>query len=128
SVDPVLFEQVFVNLLENAARYTPAGSSLEVMARKVEEMMVIEIRDSGRGFEPGTEERVFEKFFRGKHAGNGGAGLGLPICRAIVEAHGGTIRAENRTTGGAVVRIVLPIEEQMPSFPPERENVEEVSR
>lgn len=122
SVDPVLFEQVFVNLLENASRYTPAGSPLEVVVRKQENMMVIEIRDSGRGFDAGTEERVFEKFFRGKHGGTSGAGLGLPICRAIVEAHGGTIRAENRAVGGAVVRIVLPIEGQMPSFPPERVN------
>jgi two-component system, OmpR family, sensor histidine kinase KdpD len=128
SVDPVLFEQVLVNLLENASRYTPTGSPLEIAARKDDTLVVIEIRDSGRGFAPGTEERVFEKFFRGDHGAGSGAGLGLPICRAIVEAHGGIIIAENRTTGGALVRIRLPLGGQMPSVPSDRAHAEEVSR
>jgi two-component system, OmpR family, sensor histidine kinase KdpD len=125
SVDPVLFEQVFVNLLENAARYTPAGSPLEIESRRLDDSVMIEIRDSGPGFAPGTEERVFEKFFRGEHAGKSGAGLGLPICRAIVEAHGGSIRAENRATGGGIVRILLPIDGRGPSLPSSRENLAE---
>ena len=132
SVDPVLFEQIFVNLLENASRYTPAGSPLEIAARKIDNTVVIEIRDSGRGFAPGTEERVFEKFYRGEHIGAGGAGLGLPICRAIVEAHGGSISAENRASGGALVRVVLPLPEQIPSIRPSiqssRVNLEEVTQ
>lgn len=128
SVDPVLFEQVFVNLLENASRYTPPGSPIDIVAQTREGAMVIEIRDSGPGFPPGTEERIFEKFFRGAHAGRTGAGLGLPICRAIVEAHRGTIRAENRTTGGGILRIVLPLEEQAPTLPADRDPGEENSK
>jgi two-component system sensor histidine kinase KdpD len=128
SVDPVLFEQVFVNLLENASRYTPPGSPLEIVASKRDDSVSIEIRDSGRGFAPGTEERVFEKFFRGEHVGTAGAGLGLPICRAIVEAHGGSIRAENRPTGGALVRVILPLADQVPSIRPARANIEEVTK
>lgn len=128
SVDPLLFEQVFVNLLENASRYTPAGSPLEIAARKVDDTVVIEIRDSGRGFAPGTEERVFEKFYRGEHIGARGAGLGLPICRAVVEAHGGSISAENRPSGGALLRVVLPLAGQIPSIGSGRVNIEEVTQ
>ncbi len=128
SVNPVLFEQVFVNLLENASRYTPPGSPLEIAARKLDGTVSIEFRDSGRGFVSGTEERIFEKFYRGEHIGAGGAGLGLPICRAIVEAHGGSISAENRPNGGALVRVVLPIAEQIPSIRSDRVNIEEVTQ
>ena len=124
SVDPVLFEQVLVNLLENASRYTPSGSPLEIAACAQNDTVVIEIRDSGRGFIPGTEERICEKVYRGEHGSAGGAGLGLPICRAIVEAHGGTIVAENRLVGGALVRIVLPVIGRMPSIPSGRVNIE----
>jgi two-component system sensor histidine kinase KdpD len=128
SVDPVLFEQIFVNLLENASRYTLPGSPIEIVACRLDETVVVEIRDSGRGFTPGPEERVFEKFYRGEHVGAAGAGLGLPICRAIVEAHGGSISAENRPTGGALVRVVLPLGEQVPSIRSGRVNIEEVTR
>ncbi len=128
SVDPLLFEQIFVNLLENASRYTPPGSPLEIAARKLDDAILIEIRDSGGGFAPGTEERVFEKFYRGEHIGGGGAGLGLPICRAIVEAHGGSISAENRVSGGALVRVVLPLPGEFPSIQSGRVNLEEVTQ
>ena len=128
SVDPVLFEQVLVNILENAARYTPSGSPIDIVAGLRENAVVIEIRDCGPGFAAGTEERVFEKFFRGDHAGTAGAGLGLPICRAIVEAHGGTIRAENRKHDGGVVRIVLPMAEQAPVVPSGRDPGEEITK
>jgi len=126
SVDPILFEQVFVNLLENASRYTPAGSSIDIDARFDDNRkLTIEVGDSGRGFTPGSEERVFEKFYRGEHAGKSGAGLGLPICRAIVEAHGGTITAENRKSGGALVRITYPLGDIGPSIPPALSNADE---
>lgn len=115
SVDPVLFEQVFVNLLENVAKYTPAGSPVEIAARPAGVHAVVEVRDRGPGIPRGTEERIFEKFFRGVHVGIGGVGLGLPICRSIVEAHGGTITAENRSGGGATFRILLPLLEGAPS-------------
>jgi two-component system sensor histidine kinase KdpD len=129
SVDPVLFEQVFVNLFENASRYTPAGSPIDIAARlDGGKKIVIEVSDAGGGFAPGTEERIFEKFFRGEHAGQSGAGLGLPICKAIVEAHGGVISAENRRGGGALIRIALPVAPQIPSVQPLPSNIEQVPR
>jgi two-component system sensor histidine kinase KdpD len=119
SVDPVLFEQVFVNLLENAAKYTPAGSPIEVIARGEPQALKIEVRDSGPGFAPGTEARIFEKFFRGQAAPSSGVGLGLAICRGIVEAHGGSIVASNRQGGGAVFEITLPVIGVPPEMPAE---------
>ncbi|MBL0198369.1 MAG: sensor histidine kinase KdpD [Myxococcales bacterium] len=117
SVDPVLFEQVFVNLLENADKYTPGGSPLEIDARRDGDSVEIEVRDHGPGLPPGAEERVFEKFYRGPHAGVAGAGLGLPICKGIVEAHGGTLRAETREAGGAAFHISIPQGGTPPSVP-----------
>jgi two-component system sensor histidine kinase KdpD len=116
-VDPVLFEQLFVNLLENAAKYTPSGSPIEIAARLEDGRIGIDVRDRGPGLPAGDEDAVFEKFFRGNHAGVPGVGLGLPICRAIAEAHGGTIRAENRPGGGAVFHVTLPMEGRAPSAP-----------
>ena len=114
SVDPVLFEQLFVNLLENASKYTAAGSPIEIAAQVGEDGVSIEVRDRGPGLPAGSEAAVFEKFFRGAHAGVPGVGLGLPICRAIAEAHGGSIEAQNRPGGGAVFRVRLPLPEQAP--------------
>lgn len=110
SVDDVLLEQVFLNVLENAVKYTPPGSPLGIVARAHNQGVVIEFTDSGAGFAPGDETRVWEKFYRGRGRTDGirGAGLGLAICRAIVTAHGGSIEAENRTEGGALIRIWLP--------------------
>lgn len=116
-VDPVLFEQIFVNLFENVAKYTPADSPVEVAASQDGDNLLIEIRDRGPGLPAGAEERVFERFFRGAHGGAPGVGLGLPICKAIAEAHGGRMQAFNREGGGAVFRIVLPVGSQ-PSAPP----------
>jgi two-component system sensor histidine kinase KdpD len=109
SVDPVLIEQLFVNLLENADKYTPPGSPLELNATSDGLRVTVSLADHGPGLAPGTEQRIFEKFFRGAQTRAGGAGLGLAICRGIVDAHGGTISAENREGGGAVFRVVLPI-------------------
>jgi two-component system sensor histidine kinase KdpD len=113
-VDPVLFEQVFVNLLDNAIKYTPAASPVAVSARVFDGELEIEVTDHGPGVAPGEEERIFEKFHRGAHTGGGGVGLGLPICRGIVQAHGGTIVAQNRKGGGAMFRIRLPLNETPP--------------
>ena len=107
--DDVLLGQVLWNLLENAAKYTPAGTPLELAAWEQEGAVILEVRDRGPGITAGEEERIFEKFYRGKSGGVHGAGLGLPICRAIVEAHRGTIQALSRAGGGAVFRIRLPL-------------------
>lgn len=107
-VDPVLFEQVFVNLFENADKYTPPGSPIAIRARKFDDGVVIDVLDGGPGIPAGMEERVFEKFVRGPHENATGAGLGLAICRGIMGAHGGRITVENRVTGGAGFRLTLP--------------------
>src|SRR5262249_44127629 len=117
SLDGVLMEQVFFNLLENAARYTPSGSEIEIVARVTDKRVEIRFADNGPGLPPGTEARVFEKFFRGSTVtddGRRGAGLGLAICQAIIEAHGGRISARNRSGGGAEFLISLPYEETAP--------------
>jgi two-component system sensor histidine kinase KdpD len=106
-VDDVLLGQVLWNLLENATKYTPPGSPLEIAAFEDGGAVIIEVRDRGPGIPPGEEERIFEKFYRGKSDNVRGAGLGLPICRAIVQAHHGTIQAVPREGGGTIFRIAL---------------------
>ena len=102
-LDAALFERVFANLLENAAKYTPPGTLLHIAATAVGETVRITVDDDGPGLPPGREETVFEKFERGsKEAATPGVGLGLAICRAIVQAHGGTIHGENRIEAGRV--------------------------
>lgn len=111
SVDGLLVEQVLVNLLENAARYTPAGSPIEIAARDTGGSVEIRVADRGPGLPPGAEERVFEKFYRGSAArpdGRRGVGLGLAICRGIARAHGGQILARNRPGGGAEFVLTVP--------------------
>jgi two-component system sensor histidine kinase KdpD len=109
-VDPVLIEQVFVNLLENALRYSPAGSPLEVTAAVHGDDVAIAVADRGNGIPPGEEEQIFERFYRlADGARSDSTGLGLTICRAIVRAHGGRITAENRAGGGSVFRFTLPL-------------------
>jgi two-component system, OmpR family, sensor histidine kinase KdpD len=108
-----------VNLLEYAVKYTPAGTPLAVAARVADHVLEIEVADRGPGIPGGQEERIFEKFQRGTQSGGGGVGLGLPICRGIVEAHGGTIVAANREGGGAVFWIRLPLHESPPSTRPD---------
>ncbi|MBK7357592.1 two-component system sensor histidine kinase KdpD [Propionivibrio sp.] len=101
--DAVLIERVLSNLLENAAKYTPPGSQIVIGAMNVARDHVdIWVEDNGPGLPAGKEEEIFNKFARGqKESATPGVGLGLAICRAIVEAHGGSIRAENRRDGGA---------------------------
>lgn len=101
AVDPVLFEQVLINLVDNALKHTPAGSPMEISARATEGGVVLEVADRG----PGVPQRAFEKFVRG--ADTRGVGLGLAICRGIVTAHGGTIDARPREGGGSIFRIAL---------------------
>lgn len=116
SVDPVLLEQLFINLLENAVKYTPEGSPLTIRARVdagAAPTLVVELADQGPGIAAGDEERIFERFYRGAHQGKSSAGLGLAICRAIAEAHGGTLTAHN--DGGAVFEFRLPLQGTPPT-------------
>ena len=109
-VDGLLLEQVFVNLLENAARHTPDGTTVTIAATGESKWITITVTDDGPGLLPGTEDRIFDKFYRVQHPDNVvGTGLGLAICKGIVEAHGGSITAENRPGGGTIIRVTLPV-------------------
>ncbi len=114
-VDATLIVQLFANLLENAAKYTPAGTPVTVSALAEDGMLTILVADDGPDCPPGDPERLFDKFQRGRSESEvTGAGLGLAICRAIARAHGGDIRASNRVEGGARFEVTLPIEEPAP--------------
>ncbi|MEX2314400.1 MAG: ATP-binding protein, partial [Thermomicrobiales bacterium] len=109
-IDYVEISQVLVNLLENAAKYSPAGAPIEISVERAGGQLVIAVADRGPGIPLGEEERIFEKFYRiASRRGAAGAGIGLSICRGIIEAHGGRIWAEQRPEGGAVLRFTLPI-------------------
>jgi two-component system sensor histidine kinase KdpD len=108
--DSALIEQVLINLLENATKYTPAGSPIDITARAEEGSVVVEVADRGPGVAAKDTERVFEKFYRAREGEGGGVGLGLTICRGIVSAHGGRIWVESREGGGASFRFTIPLE------------------
>ena len=110
-MDDVLIEQVFINLLENALKYTPAGTPLRLAATATDDRITVEIADRGPGLPPGEEERVFEKFYRGGGTSERGAGLGLAICKGIVEAHAGRVWAHNVPEGGVAFFFTLPLTE-----------------
>jgi two-component system sensor histidine kinase KdpD len=117
NIDGFLMEQVLVNLLETASRYTPAGSEIKIIAVAKDKAAEIHVIDNGPGLPSGSEEKVFDKFFRGSTVapdGRRGVGLGLAICQAIIEAHGGKITASNRGDGGAAFVIRLPCDEPPP--------------
>jgi two-component system sensor histidine kinase KdpD len=114
-IDGVLLEQVMLNLLENAAKYAPTGSIIDLSASAGDREVLVEVADRGQGIPIGDEVRIFDKFYRAKPAREGGVGLGLTICRGIVEAHGGRIWAENRSGGGAVFRFSIPLSNEQPS-------------
>jgi two-component system sensor histidine kinase KdpD len=117
--DAVLMERVLVNLLENAAKYTDAGTTIGINAGTTDALVRVEVWDAGAGLPPGQERAIFEKFARGKKESSiPGTGLGLAICEAIVQAHGGRIWAENRTPQGARFVFTLPLDAQ-PSIEPE---------
>jgi two-component system, OmpR family, sensor histidine kinase KdpD len=112
SADFVLIELVLINLLDNAIKYSPAGSPIEIEARPLADEVEISVSDHGIGIPDEDLPRVFDKFFRVQRQDNtGGTGLGLSICKGIVEAHGTHILAENRPGGGTTIRFTLPIED-----------------
>ena len=107
--DAVLIERVFCNLLENAAKYAPPGSAIEITAGTREGSVAVSVCDAGPGFPSAKEDTLFDMFVRGvAESATPGVGLGLAICRAIIEAHSGTIAASNRAQGGACVTFTLP--------------------
>ncbi len=109
--DPVLLEQVVINLIENAIRHAGPASPIEIWVSLDGDTIVVQVADRGPGVPPGHEEKVFEKFYRapGASVRDGGMGLGLTICRAIVAAHDGRIWFANRPDGGAIVCFTLPV-------------------
>jgi two-component system sensor histidine kinase KdpD len=116
-LDAVLIEQVLVNIVENALKYTPAGTAIEISAEFAPSSVTVTVADEGPGIPPGLEDKLFDKFYRASpERAQSGVGLGLTICRAIVEAHGGTIRAENRVPRGAAFSFTLPRDETPPGI------------
>jgi len=120
--DALLIERVLVNLLENATKYTPPGTTIGVTASRADEVLRVEVWDEGPGLPSGRERVIFEKFARGqKESIIPGTGLGLAICEAIIEAHDGKIWAEHRPPHGARFIFTLPLDEQPvvePEAPP----------
>jgi two-component system sensor histidine kinase KdpD len=115
--DGALIEQVVVNLLENAFKYTPEATPIDVTATKESSDAVVEVADRGPGVPADEQARIFDKFHRGpSERTKGGVGLGLTICRAIVSSHGGRIWVENRPGGGAAFKFALPLEGRPPEL------------
>jgi two-component system sensor histidine kinase KdpD len=108
-MDDVLIEQVLVNLLDNAIKFTPPDSPIAIIATATDQAVTLEVTDRGPGLPPGEEARVFERFYRAYPDSGRGAGLGLAICKAIVEAHGGHIWAHNVPGGGVALLFTLPL-------------------
>jgi two-component system sensor histidine kinase KdpD len=129
-LDAVMLEQVLVNLLENAAKYTPSGTRIEVTGHKSADGKWVEVTvaDRGPGIPEGEVGKLFEKFYRvpsQRESAQSGVGLGLAICRAIIQAHGGEIEARNRPEGGAEISLRLPLEEGPPVPAPEEAVIKE---
>ncbi|MBP2648508.1 MAG: kdpD, partial [Gemmatimonadetes bacterium] len=128
SVDDILLEQVFINLLENAAKYTPAGSPIDISASARNGEVTVTVADRGPGIPSGDELKIFEKFYRAPQGDTvGGVGLGLTICRGIVQAHGGRIWAEHRAGGGTLMRFTIP-QDGPPPHPAAEELIEDEAR
>jgi K+-sensing histidine kinase KdpD len=110
-VDGVLVEKLLMNLIENAVKYTPAGTLITITAAHEGERIVLQVEDGGPGIPAGSETQLFEKFFRVRTEGSiSGSGLGLSICRAIAQLHGGDIAAANVPAGGARFSVTFPFE------------------
>lgn len=109
NIDGVLIEQVMMNLLENALRHTPENSALTITAEATPYAVEVIVIDHGHGIKSGSEEAIFKRFERMDSKDSEGMGLGLAICKAIIEAHGGNIWARNRSQGGAAFHFTLPL-------------------
>jgi len=107
--DFALIEQALINIVHNAIEYTPPGSKIDLFAKKFADGLMLSVSDNGRGFPQHLIHNLFEKFYRVPGTKSGGTGLGLSIARGFIEAHGGTITAQNKIAGGAEFIILLPI-------------------
>lgn len=116
-IDAVLIQQVLMNLIENAVKYSPAGSPIEIAAAWTPAALRLAVADRGPGFPEDIRDRLFEKFYRlAPESAESGVGLGLALCRAIALAHGGEIEARNRPEGGALFSLTLPLHEPPPAL------------
>ena len=114
-LDAALVEQLLVNLLDNALKYTPAGTPIEIGAELSAFSLILSVADRGPGIPKGEEDKLFDKFYRlRKEEARSGVGLGLAICKAIADVHGGIVQASNRGGGGALFRVILPMNETPP--------------
>ena len=113
-IDDLLMERVVINLLENSMKYTPPGTAIEISGEIQNQEILVTLADRGPGLPVGKEELVFEKFYQVAPGSARGAGLGLTICRSIIEAHGGRIWAANRPEGGAIFSFSIPMAEGAP--------------
>src|SRR5271157_454796 len=112
SIDFVLIEQVFINLLDNAAKYSEPGKEIEISACLTEAAIQVDVADRGIGIPPEDLTRVFDKFYRVQRLdGASGTGLGLSICKGIIDAHGGVIWAQNRPGGGTIISFQMPLDD-----------------
>ncbi len=123
-VDAVLLQQVIVNLLDNADKYSPAGLPIDISAESTPLGLSIAVADHGPGIPNELQRQIFDKFFQiHVESAQSGVGLGLSICRAIVEAHGGEILVTNRSEGGSVFQVHLPLLERPPSVDMEEQRI-----
>jgi signal transduction histidine kinase len=106
NVDPERVRQILTNLVANALRYTPAGREINLALAATDGGVRIEVTDTGRGMAPAELDRIFERFYRSPDSR--GSGLGLPIVRELVRAHGGEVRATSREGGGTTISVTLP--------------------
>lgn len=107
--DPDKLAQLFLNVLDNAVKHSPRGTTVQVRGSRDDGAVVIRVRDAGSGLPQGAQTRLFQRFYRGDNAQRDGAGLGLAIAQAIAQAHGGSIRASNVDGGGAEFAVRLPL-------------------
>ncbi|HMH28998.1 MAG TPA: two-component system sensor histidine kinase KdpD [Steroidobacteraceae bacterium] len=118
--DAVLIERVLVNLFENVSKYTPPGCTVTLSAQVIGDQLSVSVADNGPGLPAGREEAVFQKFTRGeRESSTPGVGLGLAICRAIIESHQGKITGSARPGGGAIFTFTLPLGHPPPALEPE---------
>src|SRR5216117_62175 len=107
--DPDKLAQLFLNVLDNAVKHSPRGTTVHVRGNRDDGAIVVRVRDAGSGLPQGAQTRLFQRFYRGENAQRDGAGLGLAIAQAIAQAHGGSIRASNVDGGGAEFAVRLPV-------------------